>query len=281
MFPETSDKEACEVPRVITIANNKGGTGKTTTAVNLASGLAFLKSYRVLLVDFDPQGNASISLNVDIENLDWSVKDLLTGRMLDFQYLLWNKGDPLKILPANNNLKTIENELYTAVNGRVRLKARLEPILDDFDYIIIDTPPTTGIFTQAPLIASNEVIIPVDVGYFSLQGIRQLLEEIEQIQEHYNPELQIAGILLTKFDSRTVLSRQVETALRRSFEELAFQTMIRVNVDIIRAQIDRKSIFAFDRTSSGAQDYEQLIAELLTGNVVQFPKRGVASAGKG
>jgi chromosome partitioning protein len=125
------------------------------------------------------------------------------------------------------------------------------------------------------------VIIPVDVGYFSLQGIRQLLEEIEQIREHYNPDLQIVGILLTKFDSRTVLSRQVEAALRRSFEELAFKTMIRVNVDIIRAQIDRKSIFAFDRTSSGAQDYEQLIAELLAGNVVQFPKRRVASAGKG
>jgi chromosome partitioning protein len=281
MFPETSDKEACEVARVITIANNKGGTGKTTTAVNLSAGLAFLKGYRVLLVDFDPQGNASISLNVDIENLDWSVKDLLTGKMLDFQYLLWNKGDPLKILPANNNLKNIENELFTAVNGRVRLKARLEPILHDFDYIIIDTPPTTGIFTQAPLIASSDVIIPVDVGYFSLQGIRQLLEEIEQIREHYNPDLQIAGILLTKFDSRTVLSRQVEAALRRSFEELAFKTMIRVNVDIIRAQIDRKSIFAFDRTSSGAQDYEQLIAELLAGNVVQFPKRRVASAGTG
>jgi chromosome partitioning protein len=269
------------VARVITIANNKGGTGKTTTAVNLASGLAFLKGYRVLLVDFDPQGNASISLNVDIENLDWSVKDLLTGKMLDFHYLLWNKGEPLKILPANNNLKTIENELFTAVNGRVRLKARLMPILDDFDYIIIDTPPTTGIFTQAPLIASNDVIIPVDVGYFSLQGIRQLLEELEQIREHYNPNLQIAGILLTKFDSRTVLSRQVEAALRKSFEELAFKTMIRVNVDIIRAQIDRKSIFAFDRTSSGAQDYEQLIAELLAGNVVQFPKRRVASAGTG
>jgi chromosome partitioning protein len=269
------------VPRIITIANNKGGTGKTTTAVNLASGLAFLNGCRVLLIDFDPQGNASISLNVDIENLDWSVKDLLTGKMLDFQYLLWNKGEPLKILPANNSLKSIENELFTAVNGRVRLKSRLLPILDDFDFIIIDTPPTTGIFTQSPLIASNEVIIPVDVGYFSLQGIRQILEEIEQIREHYNSELQIAGILLTKFDSRTVLSRQVEAALRKSFEKLAFQTMIRVNVDIIRAQIDRKSIFAFDRNSTGAQDYEQLIDELVGGNVVQFPKpRRAAGASK-
>jgi chromosome partitioning protein len=267
------------VSRVITIANNKGGTGKTTTAVNLASGLAFLKGYRVLLIDFDPQGNASISLNVDIETLDWSVKDLLTGKMLDLNYLLWDKGDQLKILPANNSLKSIENELFTAVNGRVRLKSRLMPILDDFDYIIIDTPPTTGIFTQSPLIASDEVIIPVDVGYFSLQGIRQLLEEMEQIQEHYNPELKIAGILLTKFDSRTVLSKQVEAALRKNFNKLTFKTVIRVNVDIIRSQIDRKSIFAFDRASSGAADYEQLIDELVGDNVVKFPaKRRLVSA---
>jgi len=267
------------VSRVITIANNKGGTGKTTTAVNLASGLAFLKGYRVLLIDFDPQGNASISLNVDIETLDWSVKDLLTGKMLDLNYLLWDKGNQLKILPANNSLKSIENELFTAVNGRVRLKSRLMPILDDFDYIIIDTPPTTGIFTQSPLIASDEVIIPVDVGYFSLQGIRQLLEEMEQIQEHYNPELKIAGILLTKFDSRTVLSKQVEAALRKNFNKLTFKTVIRVNVDIIRSQIDRKSIFAFDRASSGAADYEQLIDELVGDNVVKFPaKRRLVSA---
>src|SRR5262245_47946406 len=280
--PKLGDRETRRLDvsaRVITVANYKGGVGKTTTAVNLASGLAFLKGYRVLLIDFDPQGNASISLNVDIETLDWSVKDLLTGKMLDLNYLLWDKGDQLKILPANNSLKSIENELLTAVNGRVRLKSRLLPILDDFDYIIIDTPPTTGIFTQSPLIASDEVIIPVDVGYFSLQGIRQLLEEMEQIQEHYNPELKIAGILLTKFDSRTVLSKQVEAALRKNFNKLAFKTVIRVNVDIIRSQIDRKSIFAFDRASSGAADYEQLIDELVGDNVVKFPaKRRLASA---
>lgn len=158
--------------RVITIANNKGGTGKTTTAVNLSAGLAFLpkKNYRVLLVDFDPQGNASLSLGVEIEKLDYSVKDLLTGKMTDFNYLLWDKGERLRILPANSTLKDVEHELFTNIDGRVRLKARLQPILDDFDYVIIDTPPTTGIFTQGPLIASNEVIIPVDVGYFSCRA---------------------------------------------------------------------------------------------------------------
>jgi chromosome partitioning protein len=262
------------VPRIITIANNKGGTGKTTTAVNLSSGLAFIKGYRVLLVDFDPQGNASMSLGVDTETLKYSIKDLITGRMTDFQYLLWDKGNQLKILPANSSLKDIEPELLGSVDGRLRLKARLAPILDQYDYVIIDTPPTVGIFTQGPLIASSEVLVPVDVGYFSLQGIRQLLEEIEKVKEHFNPNLSIAGILLTKFDSRTSLSKQVETILRKGFKQKAFSTTIRVNVDLVRAQIERQSIFAYDPASAGAKDYEQLIEEVV-GNVVMFRKRRV------
>ena len=260
--------------RIITVANNKGGTGKTTTAVNLSTGLAFIKGYRVLLVDFDPQGNASMSLGVDTETLKYSIKDLITGRQTNFQYLLWDKGNQLKILPANSSLKDIEPELLGSVDGRLRLKARLAPILDEYDYVIIDTPPTVGIFTQGPLIASSEVLVPVDVGYFSLQGIRQLLEEIEKVKEHFNPGLSIAGILLTKFDSRTSLSKQVEAILRKGFKEKAFATTIRVNVDLVRAQIERQSIFAYDPTSAGAKDYEQLIEEVV-GNVVMFRKRRV------
>jgi chromosome partitioning protein len=258
--------------RVVAISNNKGGTGKTTTAVNLASGLAFLKGYRVLLVDLDPQGNASISLDVDIETLRYSVKDLLSGKMTNFKYLLWPKGDTLDILPSNATLKDIEPELMVDVNGRIRLKERLAPVLEKYDYIIIDTPPTVGIYMQGPLIAATEVIIPVDVGYFSLQGIRQLLEEIQKVRSHFNPDLQIGGILLTKFDSRTSLSKQVEGVLRKGFKEQALKTMIRVNVDIIRSQAERKSIFAYDFASSGAKDYQDLIEELV-GNVVIFPKR--------
>jgi chromosome partitioning protein len=265
------------VPRIITIANNKGGTGKTTTAVNLASGLAFRKNKRVLLIDFDPQGNASISLDVDIEALKYSIKDLLTGKVLDLQYLVWEKGANLQILPANNSLREIEADLVGSVDGRLRLQARLAPIMHEYDFIIIDTPPTLGVFTQAPLIASTEVLIPVDVGYFSLQGIRQILEDIEKIRNHYNRSLQIGGILLTKFDSRTILSKQVEETLRRSFREKAFKTTIKVNVDLVRAQINRKSIFAFDEQSAGARDYQTLIDEVL-GNVVQLPIRRAVSA---
>jgi chromosome partitioning protein len=210
-----------------------------------------------------------MSLGVDTEDLKFSLRDLLTGEVTDFRYLLWDKTDPedpskiLKILPANSLLKDIEPELLGSVDGRLRFKARLQSILHQFDYVIIDTAPTTGVMTQSALIAADEVLIPVDVGYFSLQGIRQLLEEINKIKAHFNPELAIAGVLLTKFDSRTKLSKQVESVLRQSFSDQTFQTIIRVNVDLIRAQVERKSIFAIEPESSGAQDYESLVDEIL------------------
>ena len=267
--------------RIITCANHKGGTGKTTTAVNISAGLAFLKQKRVLLVDFDPQGNASMALGVDIENLRYSVKDLLTGAMTNLHYLCWDKGDNLKILPANASLKDVEPDLLRSVDGRLRLKQHLQSILDQFDFIIIDTPPTLGIFTQAPLVASTEILIPVDVGYFSLQGIRQLLEEIASVRAVFNPTLDKKKILLTKFDSRTTLSGQVRDILQESFGEDALHTVINVNVDIVRAQIERKSIFAYDLTSTGAQDYQNVVEELLgnsvaiqsSGNVIPFRKK--------
>jgi len=279
--PKGNENTAPRQTRIITCANHKGGTGKTTTAVNISAGLAFLKKKRVLLVDFDPQGNASMALGVDIENLRYSVKDLLTGAMTDLHYLCWDKGDNLKILPANATLKDVEPDLLRSVDGRLRLKNHLQAIQDQFDFIIIDTPPTLGIFTQAPLVASTEILIPVDVGYFSLQGIRQLLEEIASVRQVFNPTLDKKKILLTKFDSRTTLSAQVREILRESFGEDALKTVINVNVDIVRAQIERKSIFAYDLTSTGALDYQNVIEELLgntvavqpSGNVIPFRKK--------
>jgi chromosome partitioning protein len=285
--PKGNEHTAPRHTRIITCANHKGGTGKTTTAVNISAGLAFLNKKRVLLVDFDPQGNASMALGVDIENLRYSVKDLLTGAMTDLHYLCWDKGENLKILPANATLKDVEPDLLRSVDGRLRLKNHLHTIQDQFDFIIIDTPPTLGIFTQAPLVASTEILIPVDVGYFSLQGIRQLLEEIASVRQVFNPTLDKKKILLTKFDSRTTLSGQVREILRESFGEDALKTVINVNVDIVRAQIERKSIFAYDLTSTGALDYQNVVEELLgnavavqpSGNVIPFRKkrRGVGA----
>jgi chromosome partitioning protein len=269
---ESVPVDANHTARVIAAANRKGGVGKTTTAVNVAAGLAYLEEKRVLLIDLDPQGNASISLGVDIEDLEYSVKDLLTGKITDFQRLLWDKGENLKILPSNSSLTEIEPALLSSIDGRKRFRERIKPILSQFDYIIIDTAPTTGVLTQSALIAADEVIVPVDVGYLSIQGIKQLLGEIEQVRMHENPDLVLSGVLLTKFDSRTKLSQQVEDVLRRSFPKEAFKTVIRVNIDLIRCQIDRKSIFATEPTSTGAQDYRNLIDEILkrqkTGKII-------------
>ncbi len=249
--------------RIITCANHKGGTGKTTTAVNVSAGLAVLKKKRVLLVDFDPQGHASRALGVESAHVRYSVTDLLTGAMTDWQALCWEQGTNLHLLPANATLQDVEPELVRRGEGRWRLQQALQPLLDTFDFILIDTPPTLGIFMQAPLVASTDLLIPVDVGYFSLEGMRQLLDEIARLRQVFPLTLATQHILLTKFDARTTLSAHVRAILRESFGDEVLHTVIHVNVDIVRAQMERKSIFAYDHTSTGAQDYQHVVEELL------------------
>jgi chromosome partitioning protein len=258
--------------RVIVIANNKGGTGKSTTAVNLATGLSLAKGFRVLLIDTDPQANASMAMGIDVEAISYSLRDVLVSPPTDSESVLWDKGDQLTIVPAHPRLHTIEAELLTSPGGRFRLKRWVESQQHVFDFIIIDTPPTIGILSQMALIAGTEVLIPVDVGFFSLQGIRQLLEEIEEIRDHYNTELTVTGIVLNKYDARTILSKQVHELLRKRFPEKTFQTVIRISIDLVRAQINRKSIFAYAPASTGAQDYARLMEELL-GNVIAFEQQ--------
>jgi chromosome partitioning protein len=258
--------------RVIVIANNKGGTGKSTTAVNLATGLSLAKGFRVLLIDVDPQANASMAMGIDVEAISSSIRDILVSPPAHSESVLWDKGDQLTIVPAHPLLHTIEAELLTSPAGRFRLKRWIESQQHAFDFIIIDTPPTMGILAQMALIAGTEVLIPVDVGFFSLQGIRQLLEEIEEIRQHYNSELSVTGIILTKYDARTSLSQQVQELLRKRFPQKTFQTVIRISIDLVRAQINRKSIFAYAPSCSGAQDYSRLMEELL-GNVIAFEQQ--------
>jgi chromosome partitioning protein len=249
--------------RIITCANHKGGTGKTTTAVNVSAGLAVLTQQRVLLIDCDPRGHASLALGVDCEHVRYSVTDLLTGAMPDVDALCWEKGDNLKILPANATLQDVEVELVRRGDGRLRLKQALQPLLDLFDFILIDTPPTLGIFTQAPLVASTDLLIPVDVGYFAVEGMRQLLDAIARVRQEVPLTLETPHILLTKFDARTTLSAHVRALLRESCGAEVLHTVIHVDVDLVRAQMERKSIFAYDRTSTGAQDYQHVVEELL------------------
>src|SRR5205823_11353797 len=170
--------------------------GESTTAVNVSVGLAVLIQQRVLLVDCDHRRNVSLALGVDIEHVRYSVTDLLTGAMPDVQALGWEKGDNLKILPANATLQDVEPEWWRSGEGRWRLKLALQPFLDAFDFILIDTPPTLGLWTQAPLVASTELLIPVDVGSFAFEGLRQLLDAIARLRQEVPLTLETTHILL-------------------------------------------------------------------------------------
>jgi len=273
--------------RIITCANHKGGTGKTTTAVHVSAGLAMLTQQRVLLIDFDPRGHASLALGIDMQHVRYSVTDLLTGARPEVQAFCWDPGAHLHILPAHATLTDVERELGRHGESRLQLKQALHPLLDAFDVMVIDTPPTLGFWTQAALVASTELLIPVDVGSFSLEGMRQLLDAIARLRQEVPLTLATTHILLTKFDARTTLSAHVRSLLRESCGADVLHTVIHGNVDLVRAQMARQSIFAYDRTSRGAQDYQHVVQELLgtsrtvesRGTVLPFrhPRRGPGS----
>src|SRR5262249_5481022 len=192
--------------RIITCANHKGGTGKTTTAVNVSAGLALLTQQRVLLIDCDPRGHASLALGIDMQHVRYSVTDLLTGALPEVQALCWDPGANLHILPANATLIDVEREFGRRGDGRLQLKQALHPLLDAFDVMVIDTPPTLGFWTQAPLVASTELLIPVDMGYFAVAGMRQLLDAIARLRQEVPLTLATPHLLLTKVDARTTLA---------------------------------------------------------------------------
>jgi len=259
--------------RIITCANHKGGTGKTTTAVNVSAGLALLTQQRVLLVDCDPRGHASLALGIDMQHVRYSVTDLLTGARPEVQALCWDPCANLHILPAHATLTDVEREFGRRGDGRLQLKHALHPLLDAFDVMVIDTPPTLGFWTQAPLVASTELLIPVDMGYFAVAGMRQLLDALARLRQEVPLTLALPRILLTKVDARTTLAAHVCAHLRERCDAEALHTVIRVNVALARAQMARQSIFAYDRTSPGAQDYQHVVEELLG------HRRAVASSG--
>src|SRR5215831_5012994 len=259
--------------RIITCANHKGGTGKTTTAVNVSAGLAMLTQQRVLLIDCDPRGHASLTLGIDRQHVRYSVTDLLTGARPEVQALCWHPGAHLHILPAHATLTDVERDFGRRGDSRLQLQQALQPLLDAFDVMVIDTPPTLGFWTQAPLVASTDLLIPVDMGYFALAGMRQLLDAVARLRQEVPLTLTTPHILLTKCDARTTLAAHVRAHLRERDDAVALHTVIRVNVALARAQMARQSIFAYDRTSPGAQDYQHVVEELLG------TRRVVASSG--
>jgi len=248
--------------RKIAFTNQKGGVGKTTAALGLAGGLT-RRGKRVLLVDLDAQGNASASLGLIVEAGGRTLKELLVEGGDASGYVV-STGEA-DVLPSNNALKDIEPFLHGDGDGVRRLKRLLAPLERSYDFVLYDCPPSINVFTKSALAAADEVIVPVEVGFFAILGLKQLLEEIEGIRKEHNRALRLRGVLLSKFDRRTALSDQMLDVLREDLGQRLLGTTIRINVDLVKAQIAQRSIYDYSPRSAGTEDFWALTEEILNG----------------
>ena len=247
--------------RVISIANQKGGVGKTTTAVNLSACLA-QKGKRVLLIDTDPQGNATSGLGIE-SHTEKSVYNVLVDDMDIKETILSKKKKKLEICPANINLAGAEIELVSMVSRENRLKDAVDTIRDEYDYILIDCPPSLGLITLNAFTASDSVLVPIQCEYYALEGLGQLINTIKLVQKHLNPDLVIEGVILTMFDARTNLSTQVSREVEKYFGNKVFQTIIPRNIRLSEAPSHGLPITLYDNESKGAETYKKLAKELI------------------
>jgi len=236
--------------------------GKTTTAVNLAAGLAVLEK-KTLLIDFDPQGNASSGVGMDKDNLSLQVYDALIGRVPLSSTILPTATDNLFCVPGNIDLTGAEIELVQEFAREHKLKEALQPILADYEYVIVDCPPSLGLLTVNAMTASTDLLVPIQCEYYALEGVSQLLATIRLIQKNLNPGLNIMGVLLTMFDKRVNLSMQVAREVRRYFKEKVFRTIIPRNIKLTEAPGFGKPIFLYDIRSPGAMSYLNLATEII------------------
>ena len=251
--------------KIIAIANQKGGVGKTTTSVNLAAGLGALEK-KVLLIDADPQANATSGLGIDVDQIDKGTYQLLEHELSADDVILETNSPNVKIIPAHIDLVATEIELVDKEEREFMLKTALSKVKKEYDYIIIDCAPSLGLLTLNALTASDSVIIPIQCEYFALEGLGKLLNTVKSVQKLYNKSLDIEGMLLTMFDSRLRLSNQVVEEVRKHFTEMVFDTIIQRNVKLSEAPSFGESIISYDLSSKGAENYLKLAQEIIDKN---------------
>ena len=249
--------------KIISLANQKGGVGKTTSCVNIAASLGLL-GHRVLVIDLDPQGNTTSGVGITKRGLKGTTKELLNGEMSVKEIIRETPYENLSVIPANTTLTSSEFELFDFDDNEYRMKNALAEIQDDFDYILIDCPPSLGRLTVNALTASNGVIVPMQCEFYALEGLSQLMITVRLIQKHYNPDLAVSGLLVTMFNSRLLLSMQVINELKKHYEDKLFDTKISRNVKLSEAPSFGKPVFYHDKSSKGAKEYLEVAKEITT-----------------
>jgi len=265
--------------KIITVANQKGGVGKTTTAVNLAASLA-VGEYKTLLVDIDAQANATSGLGIDPKTLTKTIYEVLVSGESAADAIITTTVPNLDLIPSHINLVGAEVELIEAAERERIMTKALAPIRDTYDIIIIDCPPSLSLLTLNALTASDSVLIPVQCEYYALEGLGQLLNTINLVKRHLNPKLDIEGVLLTMYDSRLRLSNQVVAEVKKYFGEKVFNTLIGRNVRLSEAPSFGQPVVLYDAASSGTKSYLDLAAEVVKRNPALLAKQGTIGVQK-